>query len=183
MGNLHVFDSGGGKIPEELCFQFSAVHEHEHGGILEHRLLYQTLSQRDHGVGLAGALRVPDEAVALLGIGGANQGALHGPHLVRAQNYFREFIVAAGEEDEVAHDAQKALRMNELLHQVFEIFAGGFFLPVEQVLLFQAPGRAVIEVDQVSQAEELHQGQQLGAFAVIAAHLIEGDRSAVNFCV
>ena len=56
--------------------------------------------------------------------GGANQGALHGPHLVRAQNYFREFIVAAGEEDEVAHDAQKALRMNELLHQVFEIFAG-----------------------------------------------------------
>ena len=70
---------------EELAFQLVAVHQQQHGGVLEEGMFDQLLGDGDHGVGLAGALCVPDQAAALLGVGDAANDALDGAHLVGVQ--------------------------------------------------------------------------------------------------
>jgi hypothetical protein len=51
-----------GQVAEKLRFQLVAVHQHQHGGVFKNGLFQDALGGGDHGVGLARALRVPDQA-------------------------------------------------------------------------------------------------------------------------
>jgi hypothetical protein len=101
---VHLPEADRFQVLEELALQFVAVHDEQDSGVLEGGRFEQQTGQGEHGVGLAGALRVPDQAAASLGrsalrpyrFAGARQATLHGAHLVRAQDDLGEFAIFAG---------------------------------------------------------------------------------------
>jgi hypothetical protein len=91
------------------------------------------------------------------------------------------------EENVIGQHAQDAARGNEGFDQRFKIGRRGgilgpdqVFPPVEERLAGKRPGSAVEELHQVGEGEELRLHQQVGRFAVIAAHLIEGLGDALQ---
>jgi hypothetical protein len=78
------------------------------------------LGGHNHGEGLAGALRVPNEARPPLWVEGAGDDFLHRAGLVLAQDEFVEFVVFAGEEDVITQDAQEPSAIKELLDGGFK---------------------------------------------------------------
>ena len=109
------------QVAEELGFQLVAVHDHEDGRVLEGRVFDQPLGDRDHRVGLARSLGVPDQAPPLAGVLGPLDGPLDGSHLVRPQDGLGKLLVLAGEEDEVGDDPEHSPGGDERLDQRLEV--------------------------------------------------------------
>ena len=68
---FHVCQAERGQVLEHLIFQLVAVDHQEDGRLLRLGCLEEHLGRLDHRVGLAAALRVPDEPAGALRVEGA----------------------------------------------------------------------------------------------------------------
>ena len=59
----------GGEVVRELGLEITSIHHDEHRGVVERPVPAKLLASEDHGERLSRALRMPDKASAILGLG------------------------------------------------------------------------------------------------------------------
>ena len=64
--HLNVAETNRFQVAEELGLQLVPIHQHQHRRVFEHRVLDELLGYGNHRVGLARALRVPDQPPPLV---------------------------------------------------------------------------------------------------------------------
>lgn len=121
LSHLDVMEPHLTQIAEELGLKLVAVNQHQIGRILESGVFDEPARYCDHRVGLARALRVPNQPAPLFGIERAPNHALLGAHLMRPQHHLGELVVLAGKQDKFRQHAQNPARRHEGLDQRFKV--------------------------------------------------------------
>ncbi len=138
VGVRHVAQPDRRQVPEHLVFQLVAVDHHQDGRLLRLRRLEQQLGGLDHRVGLAAALRVPDQPARALRVQRARHHPLHGRRLVLAQDELLQLLVLLGKEDEVLQQAQQMRHGAEALDLASRLpFSSCFQLKMLRRTMFQ----------------------------------------------
>lgn len=128
-------DTAFQKVLQDLFFQIHTVRDHHDTALLELRQQDEGLCQHDHGVGLAAARGMPDDAAAPLAALAALQALQHGPqaeHLLITGRQSVQAVAAGLEKGEEAHAVQKTRGMQQARHAAI--------LPGQHAVLCDMPG-------------------------------------------
>ena len=175
VGVRHVAQAHRRQILEHLIFQLVAVDHQQDGRLLRLGRLEEQLRRLDHRVGLAAALRVPDEAARALRVERPRHHLVHRRRLMLAQDELLQFLLLLREEDEILQEAQQLRHGAEALHLGFEV-ADLLVLPVENVSPHRVPGHPVGEADGLRGGEDHLRHHHLRRLRVVAADLIHPER-------
>ena len=92
------------EILEHLIFQLVAVDHQQDGRLLRLVRLEEQLGGLDHRVGLAAALRVPDQPARAFRVESARDNLVHRRRLMLAQDELLQLLLLLREEDEVLQE-------------------------------------------------------------------------------
>ena len=120
-GVRHVGQADRREILEHLIFQLVAVDHQQDGRLLRLGRFEEHLRRLDHRVGLAAALRVPDQPARQLRVERPRHHLVRPAHLMLPQDELLQFLFFLREQDEILEQAQHLRHGAEALHLGFEI--------------------------------------------------------------